>query len=190
MKESTTSAGMSKKKKDAMVTKALNAVVKIEILVLQDNYIEMTAMDDNEIISRAVPLKAGEIRASILAEHGFSALVKATANSKTRMLLFDFGFSENGAAQNTKTLGVDMGEVEAAVLSHGHGDHTGGLSRLGAEIGKKNIPFVVHPSVFKFPRYFKYGEEFKINIPKLMRRIVQSAGFNDKTLLLNGRNIK
>jgi metal-dependent hydrolase (beta-lactamase superfamily II) len=86
---------MSKKKKEAMVTKALNAVVKIEILVLQDNYIEMTAMDDNEIISRAVPLKAGEIRASILAEHGFSALVKATANSKTRMLLFDFGFSEN-----------------------------------------------------------------------------------------------
>ena len=57
MKESTTSAGMSKKKKDAMITKALNAVDKIEILVLQDNYIEMTAMDDNEIISRGLRQK-------------------------------------------------------------------------------------------------------------------------------------
>ncbi len=57
----------------------LNAVDKVEILTLQDNYIEMTAMDSNAVITRAVPLKDGEIRASILAEHGFSALVKTTA---------------------------------------------------------------------------------------------------------------
>ncbi|MEQ8161871.1 MAG: hypothetical protein ABRQ33_11845, partial [Smithellaceae bacterium] len=59
-----------------MNSELLAAVDKIEILTLQDNYIEMTAMDDNAIISRAVPLKEGEFRASILAEHGFSALVK------------------------------------------------------------------------------------------------------------------
>jgi len=156
----------------------LNAVDKVEILTLQDNYIEMTAMDGSAVISRAVPLKAGEIRASILAEHGFSALVKTTINGKAHTLLFDFGFSENGAAQNAETLGVDMTEVEAVALSHGHSDHTGGMEKLTALIGKQNIPFVVHPSVFKSPRYLKFGEELKINFPKLTREMVKHAGLS------------
>ncbi len=161
-----------------MNSRTLTAVDKIEILTLQDNYIEMTAMDNNAIISRAVPLKDGEFRASILAEHGFSALVKTTAGGKTHTLLFDFGFSEEGAAQNAKTLGVDMTEVEAIALSHGHSDHTGGMDKMTALIGKKNIPFVVHPSVFKSPRYLKVSEEFKINFPKLTREMVKQAGLS------------
>lgn len=156
----------------------LNTVDKVEILTLQDNYIEMTAMDGSAIVSRAVPLKDGEIRASILAEHGFSALVKTTQNNQTHTLLFDFGFSENGAAQNASTLGVDMTEVEVVALSHGHSDHTGGMEKLTALIGKQNIPFVVHPSAFKSPRYLKFGEELKINFPKLTREMVKQAGLS------------
>ena len=155
---------------------SLKAVDKVEILTLQDNYIEMTAMDNNAIITRAAPLKDGEIRASILAEHGFSALVKTTAEGKTHTLLFDFGFSEDGAAQNAETLGVNMNEVEAAALSHGHSDHTGGMEKLIAMTGKRDIPFLVHPSAFKTMRYLKFGEEFKINFPKLTRDMVKQAG--------------
>ena len=161
-----------------MASAKLNAVDKIEILTLQDNYIEMTAMDNSAVIKRAAPLKEGEIRASIIAEHGFSALIKTTKNDKAHTLLFDFGFSEDGAAQNAKTLGINMGEVEAAALSHGHSDHTGGLAKLAAMTGKKNIPFLVHPSAFKSPRYIKYSEDLKINFPKLTREMVQSAGFS------------
>jgi 7,8-dihydropterin-6-yl-methyl-4-(beta-D-ribofuranosyl)aminobenzene 5'-phosphate synthase len=160
-----------------MASIKLNAVDKIEILTLQDNYIEMTAMDNSAVITRAAPLKEGEIRASILAEHGFSALLKTTAEGKTHTLLFDFGFSEDGAAKNAATLGFNMHEVEAAALSHGHSDHTGALAALGAAIGKKDLPFVVHPSAFKSPRYLKFGEDFKINFPKLTREMVQAAGF-------------
>ena len=154
----------------------LNAVGKVEILTLQDNYIEMTAMDWSAVSSRALPLKDGEIRVSIFAEHGFSALVKTTALSENHMLLFDFGFSENGAAQNAAALGVDMTAVEAVALSHGHSDHTGGMKRLTAMIGKHDIPFIVHPSVFKSPRYLKYAEEIKVYFPKLTREMVKQAG--------------
>lgn len=154
----------------------LKAVDRVEILTLQDNYIEITAMDSNAVVMRANPLKEGEIRASVLAEHGFSALVKTVTNSKTHTLLFDFGFSENGAAQNAETLGADMTQVEAVALSHGHSDHTGGMAKLVAMIGKKEIPFAVHPSAFKSPRYLKYAEELKINFPKLTREMFQDAG--------------
>jgi 7,8-dihydropterin-6-yl-methyl-4-(beta-D-ribofuranosyl)aminobenzene 5'-phosphate synthase len=161
-----------------MADTSLKAVDKVEILTLQDNYIEMTAMDSNSVVSRAAPLKEGEIRASILAEHGFSALIKNTIEGQTHTLLFDFGFSENGAAQNAETLGIDMAEVEAVTLSHGHSDHTGGMKKLMALTGKRDIPFVVHPSVFKSPRYLKYGENFKINFPKLSREMVKQAGLS------------
>jgi 7,8-dihydropterin-6-yl-methyl-4-(beta-D-ribofuranosyl)aminobenzene 5'-phosphate synthase len=128
---------------------SINEVDKVEILTLQDNYIEMTAMDNTAVVSRAMPLKAGEIRASILAEHGYCALVKTTTGGRTRTMLFDFGFSEDGAAFNAVTLGVDMKQVEAIALSHGHSDHTGGLEKLAILIGKQDLPLIVHPAFCK-----------------------------------------
>jgi 7,8-dihydropterin-6-yl-methyl-4-(beta-D-ribofuranosyl)aminobenzene 5'-phosphate synthase len=92
--------------------------------------------------------------------------------------LFDFGFSENGAAHNAMTLGVDMAEVEAAALSHGHSDHTGGMKKLSDLIGKRDIPLFIHPAAFKSPRYLKYGEEIRIHFPKLTKDMVKQAGFS------------
>lgn len=161
-----------------MAEATLQALDKIEILTLQDNYIDMTAMDSNAVVARAMPLLDGEIRASVLAEHGFSALVKTTEASKMHTLLFDFGFSENGAAQNVKTMGVDLSQVEAVALSHGHSDHTGGMKKMAELIGRTNIPFVVHPAAFEAPRYLKFSEEFKINFPKFTREMVQEAGLS------------
>ena len=36
----------------------------------------------------------------------------------------------------------------------------------------------MHPAAFKSPRYLKFGEEFKINFPKLTRDMVQQAGLS------------
>ena len=170
---------------------ALTPVDKVEILTLQDNYIEMTAMDNNDVVSRARPLREGEIRSSVIAEHGFSTLVKLTVKDRTHSLLFDFGFSEDGAARNAETLGVNLQEVEAVVLSHGHSDHTGGISKLAALIGKPGIPFYVHPVAFKSPRYLKYTANLNVFFPKLARHTIKDAGFSlvearEPQLLLNG----
>lgn len=155
---------------------AINAVDRIEILTLQDNYIDITAGDGSNIVLRAMPVRDGEIRASILAEHGFSAIVKTTTGDRTRTMLFDFGFSEGGAAFNAGILGVDMGEVEAVAISHGHSDHLGGFAKLLEMIGRKGIEFVTHPKVFHSPRYLKVGEDFRIYFPKFSREMAQKAG--------------
>jgi 7,8-dihydropterin-6-yl-methyl-4-(beta-D-ribofuranosyl)aminobenzene 5'-phosphate synthase len=155
----------------------LNPIDKCEIQTLQDNYIEITAGDNSEIISRATAVKEGSIRTSILAEHGYCAVVRTTTGNRTRTMLFDFGFSEDGAAANAKSLGVDMKQVEAAVLSHGHSDHTGGIGKLGALIGKKEIPLALHPAAFKSPRYIKINDQLKIYFPKLEKDAIKQAGF-------------
>ncbi|MCX5834121.1 MAG: MBL fold metallo-hydrolase [Deltaproteobacteria bacterium] len=137
----------------------IKEVGSVEILSLQDNYIEITASDNSDVVTRAKAVKDGEIKNSVLAEHGFSAVVRISSGGKKRTLLFDFGFSKDGAAYNADLLGIDLKEVEVMVLSHGHSDHLGGLESLVGRIGRKGIPLVLHPAAFKPSRYLKFGEK-------------------------------
>jgi 7,8-dihydropterin-6-yl-methyl-4-(beta-D-ribofuranosyl)aminobenzene 5'-phosphate synthase len=167
---------------------------KVEILTLQDNYIDVTAMDNSAIVQRASPLKDMEIKNSILAEHGFSALVSVHAQGEISSLLFDFGFSEDGAARNAALLGADIGSVQALVLSHGHSDHTGSFPRFSSLIKgeKSKVEFVCHPGVFRSQRYLKFGEEIKVFFPEFTKDTVLKEGFTLKETaepypLLGGR---
>ena len=51
---------------------------------------------------------------------GFSCLVGDR-------VLFDTGGDSGALLYNMKRLGIDLQQSEAVVLSHGHGDHTGGI---------------------------------------------------------------
>ncbi len=154
----------------------LNEVDKVEILTLQDNFIEITAFDNSDIISRARLLLHGEIRNSIRAEHGFSAIIKTTVADRTRTLLFDFGFSKDGAAANARALGIDMGEVEVMTLSHGHSDHFLGFEKIVKMIGKEGIQLVLHPAAFKQKRYLKFAGDFKAHFPSITRKKIEKKG--------------
>lgn len=154
----------------------ITEVDKVEIITLQDNYIEMTARDNSAVVSRAAAIRDGEIRNSVLAEHGFSAVVRTTVGSSTRTMLFDFGFSPIGAAYNAKILGVPMEEVEVMVLSHGHSDHTGGIAELTRMIGRPGIGLVLHPAAFIRARYLKFSEVLKPRFPKLTRESLEAEG--------------
>ncbi|MGB9936139.1 MAG: MBL fold metallo-hydrolase [Methanobacterium sp.] len=56
-------------------------------------------------------------------EHGLSLLIE----KDNKRLLFDTGGSGGCAIKNASILGEDLSNVDAAILSHGHSDHTGGL---------------------------------------------------------------
>ena len=68
------------------------------------------------------------------AEHGLSLYIE-TGNSK---ILFDTGQS-GMFIQNAKHLGIDIADIDTLVLSHGHYDHTGGLSAFVETNGKAAI---------------------------------------------------
>jgi len=57
---------------------------------------------------------------------GYSALVRYNGIT----ILFDGGTSAKVLEHNARTYGVDLREVDLAVLSHAHGDHTAGLDYL------------------------------------------------------------
>ena len=61
-----------------------------------------------------------------IGEWSFSALLE----SEEEKILFDTGFDENTVIHNAELLKKDLCEVEKVILSHFHGDNTGGLIKL------------------------------------------------------------
>jgi 7,8-dihydropterin-6-yl-methyl-4-(beta-D-ribofuranosyl)aminobenzene 5'-phosphate synthase len=149
---------------------------KVEILLLQDNYIDLVEAPASPMVARANPVKDGYIKNSIIAEHGFSALVRTTNGNTEHTMLFDFGYSPHGVVHNMDALGVDASKIEELALSHGHMDHTGGLEAIVNKIGKP-LKIFMHAFATDNNRYLKFTEDFKLMFPEF-----KSASLSEKGL--------
>jgi 7,8-dihydropterin-6-yl-methyl-4-(beta-D-ribofuranosyl)aminobenzene 5'-phosphate synthase len=81
--------------------------------------------------------------AGLAAEHGFSLWIETAE----RHILFDTGQS-SAFEKNARALGIDLAATDILVLSHGHYDHTGGVSLGLRRAGKASLychPGAVHP---------------------------------------------
>lgn len=170
---------------------SINEADRLEVVTLQDNYIDLAVGDSTAVLRRALPVKGSELRNSVLAEHGFSALITLFKGTKSHQVLFDFGFSEHGTAFNADVLDLNLRGVEAFVLSHGHIDHLGGLKNLVERVGKKDIELVLHPAAFRGRRYIKVTEQVRVNLPAFARETVREMGVTlvekkEPYLLLDG----
>lgn len=137
-------------------------VDRLEVLVVVDNVTDSLSTNPNNVQTEwAGLLQSGLMKvlsgkATCCAHHGLSLLITAYVGSEKRTLLFDAGPHEETFLRNAKILGVDLPEVEAVVLSHGHWDHAGGLvaaieamRRWGdAANGRKAVECYVHPGMF------------------------------------------
>lgn len=85
------------------------------------------------------------------AEHGLSLYIE----TKRHKILFDSGQSVD-FAENASRLGIDLKEVDLAVLSHGHYDHGGGLARF-LEL---NTHAPVYLSSYAFGQYYNGAKKY------------------------------
>jgi 7,8-dihydropterin-6-yl-methyl-4-(beta-D-ribofuranosyl)aminobenzene 5'-phosphate synthase len=69
-----------------------------------------------------------------IGEWGFAALVEADG----RRILFDTGARPRTVLENARELKVDLAGVHEVVLSHNHGDHTGGLLELRKDVAARD----------------------------------------------------
>ncbi len=96
---------------------------------------------------------------NIKAEHGLSLYIE-THNHK---ILFDMGQTDLFAI-NAEKLGINLAEVDVAVVSHGHYDHGGGLKKF-LQI---NNQAPVYINSFAFGDYFN-GTEKYIGLDKSLK---------------------
>jgi 7,8-dihydropterin-6-yl-methyl-4-(beta-D-ribofuranosyl)aminobenzene 5'-phosphate synthase len=103
----------------------LPPVDRLTITTVVDNYVDSLRRDEPVArrFSHAVARKMTDLRA----EHGLAHLVEITRGGTTARIAFDFGQTDASLNHNLRELGVDLREIDALALSHGHRDHFGGL---------------------------------------------------------------
>ncbi len=116
---------------------------KVEVTVLVDNYTDLLMLIGTEVVTRPMVFPPQKL----LAEHGFSLLIKVYLGSEVHTILMDTGASNDCIFHNADVLNINLAEVETVVLSHGHYDHFGGLIEL-LKRADRSIPVVVHPGAF------------------------------------------
>ena len=84
-------------------------------------------------------------------EHGLAFLIDSEDGGR---LLFDTGASGPVLLHDLDCAGVDVGTIDAVVLSHSHPDHTGGLPTLLER--RPGLPVYAHPELLR-PRYSEKG---------------------------------
>jgi 7,8-dihydropterin-6-yl-methyl-4-(beta-D-ribofuranosyl)aminobenzene 5'-phosphate synthase len=60
-------------------------------------------------------------------EWGLALHIQSRKGQQTRRYLLDFGFTPDVYANNLGILKIDVAQVDALIISHGHYDHVGGL---------------------------------------------------------------
>lgn len=80
----------------------------------------------------------------LLAEHGLSLYIEKDEHR----ILFDTGQASPVLLNNASRLNIDLKQIDAIVISHGHSDHAGGLPAV-LTLNNRDLPVYVHPLVFE-----------------------------------------
>jgi len=112
----------------------MNKISKISITTVYDNYLSSANSSD---------LKTG---------WGFACVIQFMneADKKIKTILFDTGADSPTLLHNMQQLNINPQDIDLVLLSHNHGDHTGGLSGFL----EKNPKVTVYVPV-SFPESFK-----------------------------------
>ncbi len=121
-------------------------------------------------------LAGGDTDDALRAEHGFSALVTITKGDRETTILFDAGRSPDGLVENMRRLELSPRDIDVIVLSHGHWDHTTGMDGLVRELGRVQVPVLIHPEFWSRRRLALPGRD-PVELPTTSKTALEGAGF-------------
>ncbi|HLZ20617.1 MAG TPA: MBL fold metallo-hydrolase [Ktedonobacterales bacterium] len=167
-----------------------------DVTILVDNYSDVL-LPDTKAAHRPPLVWEWTEREQLRAEHGYSLLITTEREGRSASILYDAGLGRETVQHNMDVLEVRPGELRAIVLSHGHADHHGGLEGIVQRVGRRGLPLVLHPDVWKDRKIvMPTGAEFHMPPPShndLDREgveIVEERGPSlllDSTVLVTGQ---
>jgi 7,8-dihydropterin-6-yl-methyl-4-(beta-D-ribofuranosyl)aminobenzene 5'-phosphate synthase len=178
---------------------ALEPLDSLTVTTLVDNVTDRLLVDEGpakrppRASSGRVPsrvLEGGVTDDALRAEHGFSALVTIAKGDRETRVLFDAGGTPDGMVENMRRLDLSPGDIDVIVLSHGHWDHTTGMDGLVDQLGRRNVPVLIHPEFWSRRRVALPGRD-PVELPTTSRSALLQAGFEvieerEPSFLLDG----
>jgi len=170
-----------------MATIPLAPVDAVRITILMDNVTDPLLFPSEQVERTtwlhqlARPRMASAVTAdgapdALIAQPGFSALVRVTTGGRERTILFDAGVTPTGVVENMRRLELTPKDVETIVLSHGHWDHVAGMEGIANELGRASLPVLIHPEFWRRRRLAFPGLE-PAELPVTSRSALEGAGF-------------
>lgn len=173
-----------------MTAISLEPIDRVRVTILVDNLTDPLLVDQDAVVRlnwpraltgmlpRAIAAVSpdGGVPDSLIAEPGFSALVRIERDGQERTLLFDTGVSPTGMVENMRRLGLSPADVEVIVLSHGHWDHVTGMEGLVRELGRARLPVMIHPEFWNRRRISFPGLD-PCELPATSRSALEGMGF-------------
>ena len=165
---------------------ALEPVDALTVTTLVDNVSDLLLPDEGpakrppltDAVRPSVParfLEGGRTGDALRAEHGFSCLVTIEKAGRAVRVLFDAGLTPDGLVENMRRLDLSAGDIDIIVLSHGHWDHTTGMDGLVRELGRPNVPVLIHPDFWSRRRIALPGAP--VELPSTSKGALEGAGF-------------
>ncbi|HEY1386953.1 MAG TPA: MBL fold metallo-hydrolase [Ktedonobacterales bacterium] len=160
-----------------------------DVTILDDNYFDLL-LAGSEIAQRP-PIRWDSFTdPSLRAEHGYALLLTVRRDGASASILYDAGLGRDTVQYNMDVLGLSVGDLRAVALSHGHADHHGGLEGMFRRIGRRGMPLVLHPDVWRERKIvFPTGVEMHLPPPShndLDREGVEIIEERGPSLLLDG----
>lgn len=135
----------------------MRQVDELTVHVVVDNTTDMLSSRPDHVASELRVLREAGMQeltgeALCSAHHGLCLAVTAHLGGEAHSLLFDAGPDPYAVERNARHMNLDLGQIEALVLSHGHFDHSEGLLKaielVRTANGGRTIPLHVHPGAF------------------------------------------
>lgn len=157
-----------------MAVVALKPVDAVEVLIVMDLYLDifLAPADGVQRMKLAYDFSDHD---NLLAEHGFSTLITIESEGLRQGLLYDGGLSASALRQNLDVLQVDVSNLRAMAISHGHVDHHGGLEGLFRRYGKLRMPLLIHPDAWK-DRKLAFPTGLELHLPPPSRNDLEREG--------------
>ena len=164
---------------------ALDPVDAITVTTLVDNVTDSLLADQGPAkrpSMAAAPrmpaplLAGGDTDDALRAEHGFSVLVTIAKGGRETRVLFDAGRTPDGLVENMRRLDLPPDDIDIIVLSHGHWDHVTGMDGLVGQLGRANMPVLIHPQFWTRRRLAFPGRD-PVELPTTSKNALQGAGF-------------
>jgi len=108
---------------------------------------------DNEVYKKGIGLKS---------DWGFACLIK----TKYDTILFDTGAKGKILLNNMEKLNIDLSSIKKIVISHNHGDHTGGLKSLDPLVNDVDL----YQLIYEAP-----SDKMKITITEMPKEISKNV---------------